>query len=75
MLLAIDPDRVIMELAEPGDVHPLPELIEALRANGVRGTSANGVLGDPTTANPTVGQALLERLTDDLVALVEAGGR
>ena len=44
----------------------------ALRAGGVAAISPNGVLGDPTGASAEEGTALLDRLTDDLVAVVEA---
>jgi creatinine amidohydrolase len=70
MLLALAPDRVRMDLAEPGNLTPLPELLPLLRGRGVRLASPNGVLGDPRPATAEEGHALLARLTADLVAHV-----
>lgn len=66
LLLAIDPSLVRLAEAQPGEVRPIGELIEALRTAGVAAVSANGVLGDPTGASAAEGAALLGRLTDDL---------
>lgn len=71
MLLALAPDRVRMELAEPGDTRALPEILPILRARGIRLASPNGVLGDPRGATAEEGRALLARLTADLVAHVD----
>ncbi|WP_040796864.1 mycofactocin biosynthesis peptidyl-dipeptidase MftE [Nocardia higoensis] len=64
--LALDPGRVRLERAEPGDTRPLREILPLLRAGGVRAVSDNGVLGDPTGADADEGQRLLDALTDDL---------
>ena len=47
LLLAIDPEAVRLELAEPGRTEPIATLLPRLRAEGVRPVSSNGVLGDP----------------------------
>jgi creatinine amidohydrolase len=70
--LALDPGRVRMELAEPGNRTPVAELMPLLRAAGVRAASRNGVLGDPAAASAAEGAALLEALTADLLAAVAA---
>ena len=70
MLLALTPGRVDMALAGPGDVRPLAETLPLLRAGGVRAVSPSGVLGDPTGATADEGRALLDSLTDDLLAFV-----
>jgi len=62
------------ELAEAGNTAPLTELIDGLRACGVRAVAPNGVLGDPTGASAAEGRALLARATDDLVATILASG-
>jgi creatinine amidohydrolase len=72
MMLALAPDRVRMDLAEPGDTRALPEILPLLYARGIRVVTPNGVLGDPRAATPEEGRALLTRLTGDLVAHVEA---
>jgi mycofactocin system creatininase family protein len=71
MMLALDPDRVRMELAEPGDQRALPVILPILYARGIRAVSGNGILGDPRGATAEEGQALLARLTADVVAHVD----
>ena len=44
--LALTPYRVRSGLAEAGNTEPLPGLMPALRAGGIRAVSPNGVLGD-----------------------------
>ncbi|MDA0297607.1 MAG: mycofactocin biosynthesis peptidyl-dipeptidase MftE [Actinobacteria bacterium] len=70
MMLAIDPSRVNMAKAEAGSTKPIGEISEQLRSGGVRAVSANGVLGDPTTATSQHGQSLLSQLTQDLVTFI-----
>ena len=72
VMLALDPLGVRVDAIEPGATQPLVELMGALRSAGVRAVSANGVLGDPTTADADDGDRLLDRLADDLIASVEA---
>jgi len=71
MMLAIAPALVRMSRAEPGRLEPLFDLIDELRAEGVRAVSPNGILGDPRGATVGHGKALLTRLTIDLVAAVD----
>lgn len=71
MMLAIAPTLVRMARAEAGRTEPIVDLIDELRAGGVRSVSANGVLGDPRSATISHGKALLTRLTIDLVAAVD----
>jgi mycofactocin precursor peptide peptidase len=70
LMLALRPDLVRAAHAEAGNVAPLGQLLPALRAGGTRAVSPNGVLGDPTGATAEEGEALLERLSADLVAAV-----
>jgi len=70
MMLAIDPSRVNMTKAEAGSTKPIGEISAQLRSGGVRAVSANGVLGDPTTATSQHGQSLLSQLTQDLVTFI-----
>jgi mycofactocin precursor peptide peptidase len=58
------------ELAEAGNDSPLGELIDALRAGGVRAVSPNGVLGDPAGASADEGRALLDAAIADLCSLL-----
>jgi mycofactocin precursor peptide peptidase len=59
LLLALAPDLVRSDVAEPGNTAPLAELLPALRAGGVAAVSANGVLGDPAGASAEEGEQLL----------------
>jgi creatinine amidohydrolase len=70
LLLALDPDVVRVDRAEPGDPRPLTDVIDTLRAGGVAAVSANGVLGDPRGASADEGARLLQELSDDLAACV-----
>ena len=71
MMLAIAPALVRMSRAEAGRPEPLVDLIDELRAEGVRAVSPNGILGDPRGATVGHGKALLTRLIIDLVAAVD----
>jgi len=79
ILLHLDPGAVRLELAAPGDPHPVSELIDRLRRDGVRAVSPNGVLGDPRGATAAEGSRLLAELIaagtaalDELLANVPA---
>ena len=71
MMLALAPDLVRVELAEAGRTEPIADLIDELRAGGVRAVSPNGVLGDPRGASASQGRSILTRLSIDLVAAVD----
>lgn len=68
MMLAIDPGAVRLDRLEAGETRPLVEIIDTLRASGVRAVSDNGVLGDPRQATAHEGRALLDFMVADLVA-------
>jgi creatinine amidohydrolase len=70
MMLAINPEQVDMAKAEVGSTKPISEISAQLRSGGVRAVSANGVLGDPTTATSEHGHNLLSQLTHDLVTFI-----
>lgn len=71
LLLALAPEEVRLDRAEPGVTEPLATLLPRLRVSGVAAVSPNGVLGDPVGATADEGRALLDRLTADLVATVD----
>lgn len=75
LLLALTPERVRLDSAEPGDMRPLAAVIGDLRRGGVAAVSPNGVLGDPTGATAEEGERLLDELAADLIACVEAWRR
>lgn len=70
LMLAIAPELVRMDLAEPGAAAPLSELMADLRNGGVQSVSPNGILGDPTTATAEHGHELLNALTEELAAAI-----
>ena len=72
LMLHVEPDGVREALAAAGETAPLAELLPRLRAEGVRGVSPDGVLGDPAGATAAEGRAQLETMTDRLVAAAEA---
>jgi mycofactocin precursor peptide peptidase len=59
LMLAIAPERVVLESAAAGARAPLDDLMPRLLAGGVREVSPNGVLGDPAGASADEGHALL----------------
>jgi creatinine amidohydrolase len=67
LMLALRPEAVRLEVAASGDTRPLADLLPELRRTGVRGVSANGVLGDPGEASAAEGEALLDAAVADLV--------
>jgi len=72
LLLALRPELVRLDAAEPGDIRPLAAVMGELRRGGVAAVSANGVLGDPAGASAGEGERLLATLAADLVAAVAA---
>ena len=72
LMLAIAPREVRTERLAAGALEPLAALLPAMRSGGVRAVTANGVLGDPTSASEAVGHCLLAGFIDDLSAVVDA---
>ena len=71
LLLAIDPDCVRIDALEAGSTAPLSELLDELKAGGVKSVSANGILGDPTSANAEHGNELFLALIADLAFTID----
>jgi creatinine amidohydrolase len=72
LMLALDPERVQLELAEPGCTDDIAVLMPRLRREGVRAVSGNGVLGDPAGASAEEGRELLDRAAAELREFVDA---
>jgi mycofactocin system creatininase family protein len=70
LMLHVEPGGVREARAEAGVTAPIAELLPRLRAEGVRGVSPNGVLGDPAGASAAEGEALLAGIAGRLVAAV-----
>lgn len=71
VMLALAPSQVRLGRAAPGETRPLEEIMPALRADGVRKVSPNGVLGDPSGASAAEGERLLGRLVAGLGATLD----
>lgn len=71
LMLAIAPETVKLDAAEPGSTAPLRDVIGDLRSGGVAAVSPNGILGDPTGATAAEGEQLLATLVTQLIV---AGG-
>ncbi|MEM9464319.1 MAG: mycofactocin biosynthesis peptidyl-dipeptidase MftE [Actinomycetota bacterium] len=72
VMLAIDPNRVRLDRAEPGVVAPLADILDDLRAGGLAAVTPNGVLGDPTTADAAVGETILDEWVRQVVELLRS---
>ena len=72
LLRFLAPWSVRVDLMAAGVTEPVSELMPRLRDTGVRGVSANGVLGDPTTSSVERGRELFDRLVRNLVAELTA---
>jgi mycofactocin precursor peptide peptidase len=70
LLLAIAPELVRLDRAQAGNPAPLDDLLPALRADGVRAVSPNGVLGDPAGASADEGRTLLDEMVAGLDAAI-----
>lgn len=71
MLEAIHPELVHPERGEPGYTGDLETAIGAVFSEGVHTVAPNGVLGDPSQANPEHGQRCWDKVL--AVALAEIG--
>jgi creatinine amidohydrolase len=71
LMLHVAPERVQIDLAEPGNVTPLSDLLPTLRRSGVAAVAANGVLGDPRGASAAEGAHLLDAMIDTAHALLD----
>lgn len=71
IMLALDPDRVHLDRAVAGVDEPMADLLPRLRRDGVRSVSPSGVLGEPTGASADEGKALVTRLVDLVVTVLD----
>ena len=69
-MLAIRPEQVAAERFVSGETRPIGELLPRLQQDGVRGVTANGILGDATTASEDRGRTALRRAIADLVTFI-----
>jgi mycofactocin precursor peptide peptidase len=71
VMLALNPARVRPGRAAAGATEPLSRLWPALRDSGVKGVSANGVLGDPAGATPEEGHRILDHWAGGLARALD----
>jgi creatinine amidohydrolase len=74
VMLHVAPEKVQTDRIERGTVGDAHGLIEQMRTTGVAGVSANGILGDPTTATSEHGIAVINLYSASLAAHLEALG-
>jgi mycofactocin precursor peptide peptidase len=72
LMLHVEPGGVRADRAVAGETAPIGSLLPRLRAEGVRGVSPTGVLGDPAGASRAEGAALLAGITGRLAAAARA---
>ncbi|PRY40161.1 creatinine amidohydrolase [Geodermatophilus tzadiensis] len=70
LLLHVEPGGVRTDRSVAGETAPIAELLPRLRAEGVRGVSPTGVLGDPAGASAAEGARLLAGIAARLTAAV-----
>lgn len=68
MMLHLDPDAVRADRIEPGSTARWREIGPTVMTSGLAAVASNGILGDPTTADPAHGAELLATLADELRA-------
>ena len=66
VMLHVAPAKVQKDRIEPGTVGDASNLVAQMRTSGVVGVSANGVLGDPTTATSEHGVAVMKLYSSNL---------
>ena len=71
VMLALAPDQVRLDIAEPGEPRPIGQLMPVLLERGVRAVSGNGILGDPTGASSAEGELILALLADRLNTAID----
>jgi creatinine amidohydrolase len=74
MLMAIHPQLVHMERAEPGYTGDPQEAIERMFAGGVKAVAYNGVVGDPARASADHGERYWQAAIAMVMEQVEAAG-
>jgi mycofactocin system creatininase family protein len=67
LMLYLKPHLVRLNRAAPGDSRPLPEILPLMVSGGVAAVSANGVLGDPTSATAEEGALILDIMVDNVI--------
>ena len=72
VMLHVAPTKVQTDRIEPGTVGDASNLVAQMRTSGVVGVSANGVLGDPTTATSEHGLAVMKLYSTNLATHLAA---
>jgi len=72
MMLAIRPELVNMDRAEPGWMGDLFTVKEQLFSQGLQSITANGILGDPRRASADMGRQVLDLTVREMTADIRA---
>ena len=71
-MLAIHPELVQMENAEPGFTGDLQEAVASMFAGGVAAVSKNGTIGDPSRSSAEHGERYWAAVEDLIMAQLDA---
>jgi creatinine amidohydrolase len=71
IMLAVRPDLVTMDQAQPGYLGDQVGIAPIVFEKGFRAVTENGVLGDPRKASAANGEAYLAAITDILVRFIK----
>jgi creatinine amidohydrolase/Fe(II)-dependent formamide hydrolase-like protein len=72
MILALRPDLVLMDRAEPGYMGDLEAVRSKLFEEGIQAVTSNGVLGDPRPGDARRGREYLDAMIDRLTGFFQS---
>ncbi len=72
MMLALRPELVKMDEAEPGYTGDLMSGVQKFFEEGVQAVSDNGIFGDPRRASAEAGRRYVDQIVDAVVRAIEA---
>lgn len=73
LMLHLNPWDVRLDRAEIGNTAALEDLLDAMRKEGVKAVSTNGVLGDPRQADAEEGRDILDHMAWNVVSQICPG--
>jgi mycofactocin system creatininase family protein len=71
LMLFLDPGAVDMDKAVTGNTAPLSDLMPKMMVGGVSAVSPEGVLGNPLTANASLGERYLREMVEGVVRRIQ----
>jgi len=70
-MLFLAPEVVDMDKAVTGNTAPLSDLMPQMMVGGVSAVSPEGVLGNPLTANASLGERYLREMVESVVRRIQ----